>query len=137
MSLEIDVEEAGWAELAGLEELAATACAAVFAAQGKRPDDYDVSLVFSSDEAVRALNAAWRGKDNATNVLSFPAEDMPLPRGEPHPLGDSRGVWLKNPDGVPVQLVAAERTAPPALKRQTSRLPARSRAWKQPSWLPM
>ena len=88
MTLEIDVEEAGWAELAGLDELAAKACAAVFAAQGKRPDDYDVSLVFSSDEAVRALNVAWRGKDSATNVLSFPAEDMPLPEGEPHPLGD-------------------------------------------------
>ena len=57
--------------------------------QGKRPDDYDVSRSSSSsDEAVRALNAAWRGKDNATNVLSFPAEDMPLPKGEPHPLGD-------------------------------------------------
>ncbi len=88
MSLQIDVEEAGWAELAGLEELAARACAAVFEAEGKRADDYDVSLVFSSDEAVRALNAAWRGKDHATNVLSFPAEDMPMPEGEPQPLGD-------------------------------------------------
>jgi probable rRNA maturation factor len=88
MSLAIDVEEAGWAELTGLEELAARVCTAVFAAQGKRIDDYDVSLVFSGDEAVRTLNAAWRGKDRATNVLSFPAEAMPIPEGEPQPLGD-------------------------------------------------
>lgn len=88
MSLAIDVEEAGWAELTGLEELAERVCAAVFASQGKRGGDYGVSLVFSSDEAVRILNAKWRGKDRATNVLSFPAEDMPLPEGEPQPLGD-------------------------------------------------
>jgi probable rRNA maturation factor len=34
--------------------------------------DSEVSLLFTSDEEVRALNAAWRGKDKATNVLSFP-----------------------------------------------------------------
>lgn len=32
----------------------------------------EVSVKFTSDEEVRALNAAWRGKDKATNVLSFP-----------------------------------------------------------------
>ena len=31
-----------------------------------------VSLLFTSDEEVQALNGAWRGKDAATNVLSFP-----------------------------------------------------------------
>jgi probable rRNA maturation factor len=34
--------------------------------------DNEVSVKFTSDEEVRALNAAWRGKDRATNVLSFP-----------------------------------------------------------------
>lgn len=34
--------------------------------------DNEVSVKFTSDEEVRALNAAWRGKDKATNVLSFP-----------------------------------------------------------------
>ena len=34
--------------------------------------DSEVSVKFTSDEEVRALNAAWRGKDRATNVLSFP-----------------------------------------------------------------
>ncbi|HEV2816431.1 MAG TPA: rRNA maturation RNase YbeY [Allosphingosinicella sp.] len=34
--------------------------------------DSEVSVKFTSDEEVRALNAAWRGKDSPTNVLSFP-----------------------------------------------------------------
>jgi probable rRNA maturation factor len=37
--------------------------------------DSEVSVKFTSDEEVRALNAAWRGKDKATNVLSFPMAD--------------------------------------------------------------
>lgn len=32
----------------------------------------EVSVRFASDGEVRTLNAAWRGKDRATNVLSFP-----------------------------------------------------------------
>jgi probable rRNA maturation factor len=34
--------------------------------------DNEVSVKFTSDAEVRALNAAWRGQDKATNVLSFP-----------------------------------------------------------------
>jgi probable rRNA maturation factor len=34
--------------------------------------DSEVSVKFTSDEEVRGLNAAWRGRDSATNVLSFP-----------------------------------------------------------------
>ncbi|HWT12348.1 MAG TPA: rRNA maturation RNase YbeY [Allosphingosinicella sp.] len=34
--------------------------------------EVEVSVKFTSDAEVRALNAAWRGKDRATNVLSFP-----------------------------------------------------------------
>jgi probable rRNA maturation factor len=34
--------------------------------------DSEVSVKFTSDEEVRALNATWRGKDKPTNVLSFP-----------------------------------------------------------------
>ena len=32
----------------------------------------EVSVRFTGDEEVKALNAAWRGKDKPTNVLSFP-----------------------------------------------------------------
>ena len=37
----------------------------------------EVSVKFTADEEVRALNAQWRGKDKATNVLSFPMSDHP------------------------------------------------------------
>jgi probable rRNA maturation factor len=43
-----------------------------FAWLGTSECDFEVSVRFSSDEDVRALNAAWRAKDKATNVLSFP-----------------------------------------------------------------
>jgi probable rRNA maturation factor len=46
-----------------------------------------IAVLLTDDAAVRGLNAAWRGIDKPTNVLSFPA-----PRGErrgaPVPLGD-------------------------------------------------
>ena len=32
----------------------------------------ELSVRLTGDEQVRALNAEWRGKDNPTNVLSFP-----------------------------------------------------------------
>ncbi|HYG46752.1 MAG TPA: rRNA maturation RNase YbeY [Allosphingosinicella sp.] len=35
----------------------------------------EVSVRFTSDGEVKGLNSAWRGKDKATNVLSFPMVD--------------------------------------------------------------
>lgn len=32
--------------------------------------------------------------------------------GDPHPLGDAGGIWLRNPDGVAVQLVVAPKVSP-------------------------
>ena len=46
-------------------------------AKSQRPVELSVRL--AGDEDVRALNAEWRGKDKATNVLSFPlaeADDL-------------------------------------------------------------
>jgi probable rRNA maturation factor len=34
--------------------------------------DAEVSVRFTGDDEVQGLNLAWRGKDKATNVLSFP-----------------------------------------------------------------
>jgi probable rRNA maturation factor len=34
-----------------------------------------ISLLLTDDAAVHALNRTWRGKDNPTNVLSFPATE--------------------------------------------------------------
>jgi probable rRNA maturation factor len=37
----------------------------------------ELSLSVVGDARIRALNRAWRGKDKATDVLSFPAGDNP------------------------------------------------------------
>jgi probable rRNA maturation factor len=48
-------------------------------ADSDRPIEMSVTL--TGDEAVRALNAKWRGKDKPTNVLSFPmADDLDFER---------------------------------------------------------
>jgi probable rRNA maturation factor len=47
----------------------------------------EVSLALATDATVRRLNHAYRGKDKATNVLSFPA-DAPAVPGVATPLGD-------------------------------------------------
>ena len=38
----------------------------------------ELTVVFTSDVRVRALNLQFRGKDSATNVLSFPDTAVPL-----------------------------------------------------------
>ncbi|HEY8211881.1 MAG TPA: rRNA maturation RNase YbeY [Myxococcaceae bacterium] len=48
--------------------------------------ELSVSLV--GDRAIRRLNRAWRRKDEATDVLSFPAGDAPRGAPGPRPLGD-------------------------------------------------
>jgi probable rRNA maturation factor len=57
-----------------------------------------VSLV--TDAAIRGLNRQFRKKDRATDVLSFPAGEMPVVRGQPRQLGD-----------VVISLDTAERVA--------------------------
>ena len=48
-----------------------------------------VTIVLVSDPAMRRLNREWRGKDYATDVLSFPADDaVPRVRGQVRHLGD-------------------------------------------------
>ena len=72
----------------------------------------EVSVKFAGDDEVRALNAAWRGKDKATNVLSFPMVEpgsiRSLPGAAPGEilLGDvilARGICLREAEekGIP------------------------------------
>jgi probable rRNA maturation factor len=60
-----------WAQLAQAAVRAAVAESEVPALLENGPSA-EVSVRFAGDEEVRALNAAWRGKDKATNVLAFP-----------------------------------------------------------------
>ncbi len=43
------------------------------AAQKRRAKTTELSVLLTGDAAIRKLNALYRGKDKATNVLSFPA----------------------------------------------------------------
>ena len=75
LTVALAVETAAW-DAAGLGDIAARA-QAVFAAAARRidlPDDVvsEISLTLADDASVRAVNADWRGKDKATNILSFP-----------------------------------------------------------------
>lgn len=54
---------------------------ALFAARFRKPAELSIRIVGTREG--RALNRQYRGKDYATNVLSFPAE---LPRGVVSPL---------------------------------------------------
>ncbi len=89
--VEIDllVEAGNWTGEDELSELVSGAVAAVLAELGLNLEaPSELSVVFSDDAHVARLNAAWRGKDTPTNVLSFPA--FPVRSGDPIPpmLGD-------------------------------------------------
>jgi probable rRNA maturation factor len=81
--IEILVEAAGWRDHAGVEALVERAARAALAGSTRRGG---VSVLLADDAALRGLNHAFRGKDQPTNVLSFPAAPVP---GDPAPaLGD-------------------------------------------------
>jgi probable rRNA maturation factor len=48
----------------------------------------ELSVALVGDAAIRRLNKTWRGKDKATDVLSFPAGELPRGVPGPRPLGD-------------------------------------------------
>lgn len=94
LDIQIAVEADGWPEEVELETVSShvlEAAANFLKAEEKQPFPAmppEVSLVFSDDAQVRAINAEWRGQDKPTNVLSFPAFPL-VPGGKPGPmLGD-------------------------------------------------
>ena len=55
---------------------------------GMPEGNIDLSVLLTGDAHIRRLNRDWRGKDTATDVLSFGADgDIPFPGGAHH-LGD-------------------------------------------------
>ena len=86
MIVHIDVEDEGWARVPALERLAENVLQA--AAKSTQLQNAEVAVLFTSDVEIARLNAEWRGKPKPTNVLSFPAEEFPVPDGEARPIGD-------------------------------------------------
>lgn len=80
--IDIVTEGGGWPE--GAEATVLRAATAALAACGE--DSATLCVLLTDDEAVQKLNAQFRGLDKPTNVLSFPAPEIP---GDPAPqLGD-------------------------------------------------
>lgn len=73
--IEIEVEADAWTGALAEAEIVVSraAQAALGAVEG------DVVVLLTDDEAVRDLNARFRDKDKATNVLSFPAPESAAP----------------------------------------------------------
>lgn len=85
ISLDIEVEAGNWPPIEQLEAICRRACDAAQAETRRAVSQSgsDLSILFTDDRRIRALNAEWRGKDKATNVLSFPA--FPSSRTGPIP----------------------------------------------------
>ena len=66
------VEDPGWKKTRGLTPRLKRAAAAALAGSGLKGKS-GLTVLLSSDRKLRALNHDFRGKDKATNVLSFPA----------------------------------------------------------------
>ena len=90
LSIDIAVEHEAWHQLGDLDALAARAAAATLAAgETAVADGAEWSIVLADDAFVRDLNARWRGKDQPTNVLSFPTDGA----AREHALGDVIVAW--------------------------------------------
>lgn len=95
LDIQISIEEGAWPSEERLREMSGRvlgAAADYLRRKEKQPFPKtgapEVSLVFTNDESIRAINAEWRSQDKPTNVLSFPA--FPVTPGKmPGPmLGD-------------------------------------------------
>jgi probable rRNA maturation factor len=84
----IDIADGAWARIEDLETLTERAVKA--ALEHVHADrNVEISVLFAADEEAARLNAQWRRKDYAPNILSFPASELQdVPSGEPRPLGD-------------------------------------------------
>ncbi|KFE34598.1 rRNA maturation RNase YbeY [Thioclava atlantica] len=74
MEIEIEIEDPRW-EALGLEELAERAARMVLEDRGIDPALCRLSVLACDDARIAELNAEFRDKPKATNVLSWPAEE--------------------------------------------------------------
>ena len=84
MPVELNIEDDRWkaADLAGLTERAFDA---TLGHLGYDPALWEVSVLGCDDARIAELNATFRSKTSATNVLSWPAEDRSPQVAGTHP----------------------------------------------------
>lgn len=85
IAVDVSVEAGAWPAGEVLSSMVDDCLAAVASRLALADVDSELSVLFTDDEAMRALNAEWRGMDKPTNVLSFPAFDL-APGDPPGPL---------------------------------------------------
>lgn len=84
------IEDDRW-EDAGISDLAERAAVAALIGVGRDPTRHEISLLACDDARIAVLNADFRDRAAATNVLSWPAFDGDVPEAdgdEPLFLGD-------------------------------------------------
>ncbi len=99
------IEHEPWQD-ANLEVLAETAARATLTHLGLDPAGFEIAVLGCDDARIAELNAEFRDRPRATNVLSWPAEDLapdtpgatpelpePDARFGPHELGDIAIAW--------------------------------------------
>jgi len=87
-SIDVVVASARWQRAPRAAAVVRRAIAAATPAQARGAE---LSVILTSDRAIRTLNRRWRGRDTPTNVLSFPTPAparRKAPRGAPRHLGD-------------------------------------------------
>ena len=72
MSITLVIQDARWRKLRGLSTRVKRAVKAALAEAGAL-EKSDLTVMLTTNGRVQKLNAAFRGKDKPTNVLSFPA----------------------------------------------------------------
>ena len=74
--IDIEIEDEAWVAAAPQAQDLVQAAAAAALRRAELDGDA-VTILLTDDDSVRDLNARFRGKDYATNVLSFPAPQNP------------------------------------------------------------
>ncbi len=90
-ALDIVVEDDRWHAL-DLERLATATCTQTLRHLGIASEGTEVTLLACGDARIAALNADFRGKPTATNVLSWPAHDLGTEVAGGHPQAPRAGI---------------------------------------------
>lgn len=85
-SIDVVIASARWRQVPRAARVVRRAIGAATPALARNAE---LSVILTSDRAIRTLNRRWRGRDKSTNVLSFPTPALgKSPRGAPYHLGD-------------------------------------------------
>jgi probable rRNA maturation factor len=90
--VETVLDDPRWAAL-GLEALAERAARAALESAGVDPEGCEISLLGADDARMAELNAAFRDKAKATNVLSWPSGETEADPDGARFLGDVALAW--------------------------------------------